>query len=288
MGSDADREEHEPAGAGAPSPAAILDELDRIAAALEAKAGRLDAMTGSASTAVSGLTGLAGHAASEARASAEGVFSLFDTVQRIAGGVEHQARLSNDLRASSADCAAAVEALCAQADAIGGFVTVIRGIANHTDLLALNAHIEAARSGEAGKGFAVVAQEVKRLAGQAGEATVSIGDTLALLRGRAEVAGAALVTVNAMVAQLATATDAIVGAVVDQRTRAQTVVMQAEESAENASDTAERVTGLAASAGQAHETAAALAADVARLRKRLIDIRAILGAAERDSGCRSG
>lgn len=65
---------------------------------------------------------------------------------------------------------------------IEGVMQFIRNIAEQTNLLALNATIEAARAGEAGKGFAVVASEVKELARQTGEATDKIVDTIQGLR----------------------------------------------------------------------------------------------------------
>lgn len=67
-----------------------------------------------------------------------------------------------------------IEDLQAQSEGIAQVIELITGIAEQTNLLALNATIEAARAGEAGKGFAVVASEVKSLATQTGKATEEI------------------------------------------------------------------------------------------------------------------
>ena len=100
-------------------------------------------------------------------------------VEKTVAGIQ---RLSAELQ----DATQVVEALEQDSQTIGSVLDVIRGIAEQTNLLALNAAIEAARAGEQGRGFAVVADEVRNLAMRTQESTRQIEQIIGGLQGRTQ------------------------------------------------------------------------------------------------------
>lgn len=131
---------------------------------------------------VSRNTSDAASAATEASSTAEqGAHTVNDSIVRIeqvAGAIESTAEVIRQLGDDSRN--------------IGMVLEVIRGIAEQTNLLALNAAIEAARAGEQGRGFAVVADEVRTLAKRTQDSTAQINTIISELQQRAEQASSTM------------------------------------------------------------------------------------------------
>ena len=107
--------------------------------------------------------------------------------------VSKSIRKINELAEAVERAAAVIQRLESDSESIGSVLDVIRGIAEQTNLLALNAAIEAARAGEQGRGFAVVADEVRNLASRTQESTQEIQGMIEKLQSGAQEAVAAMI-----------------------------------------------------------------------------------------------
>lgn len=139
------------------------------------------------SAAAGEVAGFAGDAAENARMAQDGIRFTQDTLLSAVNGVN---AVSGDMGQAST----AIGHVASRSEDINRILEVIRGVAEQTNLLALNAAIEAARAGEQGRGFAVVADEVRTLAQRTRESTDEISDMIDGLK--ADVNGAVSVIQN--------------------------------------------------------------------------------------------
>ncbi|WP_353635225.1 methyl-accepting chemotaxis protein [Halobacterium sp. NMX12-1] len=175
--------------------AEVSASVDEIAAGANQQTNRLNdiaAEMDTVSATVEEIAASADDVAATAQAAADrgedGRAEVEDTIEALRG-----------LREQSQAVADTVEELAAEVDRIDGITELIDDIAEETNMLALNASIEAARTGEDGDGFAVVADEVKGLAEETREQAADISELVETVTQRAEDASTAIAEVDAEV-----------------------------------------------------------------------------------------
>lgn len=183
----------------------LKDTASSMAAAAEQATHQSGAVTNAMEQASGGVT---------AAAAASDEFAM--SIGEISRQASHSAELARKASDDAETADETISALASSADQVGQIVELIQSIAQRTNLLALNASIEAARGGEAGRGFAVVASEVKELAAQTSRATEEIADQIRAMQDSTGASVTALRSIGEQIKQLETTAISIASAVDQQ------------------------------------------------------------------------
>ena len=183
----------------------IGDQLDIIADNVASSVERTSAVASSSD-----------QASSSVQTVAAGAEQLSASAAEISSQLSRATKITRDAVAKANDTNQVVGSLTESARKISEVVNLINDIAEQTNLLALNATIEAARAGEAGKGFAVVASEVKGLAIQSAKATEEISGQIAHVQTVSSQAAEAISAIGGTISEIDEVASTVASAVEEQ------------------------------------------------------------------------
>jgi methyl-accepting chemotaxis protein len=222
----------------------IVETVSSASTELEASAGTLTSTAERSQE----LTTMVAAASEEASTNVQSVASateeLSSSVNEISRQVQESARMASEAVGQARTTNDRVSELSKAAARIGDVVELINTIAEQTNLLALNATIEAARAGEAGRGFAVVASEVKALAEQTSKATGEIGQQITGIQAATQDSVNAIKEISGTIERLAEISSTIAAAVEEQGAATQEISRNVQQAAQGTQQVSANITDV--------------------------------------------
>jgi methyl-accepting chemotaxis protein len=248
----------------------VSSRLSTISDSAEADAGRT---AQAATAAASGTEQVAMSVQTVASAVEEMNISIQD-ISRNAGETSRVASSAVDTTRTASESVAQLREASVE---IGQVLEMISSIAEQTNLLALNATIEAARAGEAGKGFAVVASEVKDLAQETTKATDDIRTKIDAIQSSTQDAVGSIAEVSAVIESVNELSTSIAGAVEEQSATTAEIARSVGEAANGTENITRTVSELSTFAMSSRQSATEVQSATQELGATQDDLKAVIG-----------
>jgi methyl-accepting chemotaxis protein len=229
----------------------IVANVSASAVQLESAAGTLTRTAESTQSLSSQVAGASEQASSDMQSVAAATEELSASVDEIGRRVRESSQIAEAAVHQAEQTDGRIGKLSRAAQEIGDVVKLITAIAEQTNLLALNATIEAARAGEAGRGFAVVASEVKSLANQTAKATDEIRQQIVSMQTVTTTAVGAIRNISSTISEINEVTTAIAAAVEEQGAATREIARNIQHAASGTSEVSTNIVGVSSASSQA-------------------------------------
>ena len=233
----------------------IVSGVSAAAAELEASSSSLVSVAEETSGASSSVAVASEEASANVAAVSSATEQMSSSIQQVADMAEKSYQAAGRASTETEQSVLIMVELKEAIDKVSEVADLISNIAEQTNLLALNATIEAARAGEAGKGFAVVASEVKSLANETAVATEDIKMQVSEIMAKSDSAAASLEAVKVVIEENKEASQGAAKSVSEQKEAVKEIALNVEQASTGTSDITKKITHISEGASSVKDSA---------------------------------